>query len=468
MISVALKPKDINERLDTRLISYVSEFYLLENLTARLVSMNEDGSYQLELASKIDVITPQEYTIEIRESYFSNGDRITIQDVYESLARVLKFNSSHVVLKDVVKSINVKDGKLHVLLFKPTKSFFYYLSLPDLGVLHRTQYSKDEIFGRDFVNCSSGPFSYLKKGSDYLLVKNEHQRIHSSKYPSLIKLVDPFGKDTADLILTNQVDLGQISLESFFINEDRFLKDSKLTYLGVPSDALTYISFNKYNTNVWSHENRQWFKCKLEEQFKVPERLNRMARRSHQYFPPESKAYVDESEILESKKKCPQARPKNFPTSIKIHTYKTIFKVSIKELLKDLEKIEGLNIEIIPDVETSRAMDMMKSGAFDLFLNVMSTDFRVPVEAINFEYFSPESRFRDHKGLIKKLFDQYQDAGSDRNEEELLKQITRTMNEEIEFIPLFHAAIPYFFNNSKVSMDTPSHLFIMDFWKLKN
>ena len=53
MIKVALKPKLQNDVLDPKNISYVNEFILLENLTTRLVSIDQSGSPQLSLASKI-------------------------------------------------------------------------------------------------------------------------------------------------------------------------------------------------------------------------------------------------------------------------------------------------------------------------------------------------------------------------------------------------------------------------------
>jgi hypothetical protein len=53
MISVSLNPRQINEKLDPRSINYTNEFYLLENLTCRLVSLDEHGDYQLDLASDL-------------------------------------------------------------------------------------------------------------------------------------------------------------------------------------------------------------------------------------------------------------------------------------------------------------------------------------------------------------------------------------------------------------------------------
>lgn len=93
VISVALNPKQLNEKLDTVRIEYTREFHLLENLTSKLIALDETGEYKLELASSIVKKNNTEYLIQIKETYFSNGEKITLEDVMRTLDRAVKYGT---------------------------------------------------------------------------------------------------------------------------------------------------------------------------------------------------------------------------------------------------------------------------------------------------------------------------------------------------------------------------------------
>jgi MarR-like DNA-binding transcriptional regulator SgrR of sgrS sRNA len=196
MLTVLLNPKKLDSHLDPLSIPYTNDFYLLENLTVKLLSLDEKGNYQLDLAKSIKPLNERSYLIAIKESYFSNGELITSEDVKRTILRSAGVATSHTILKDLIESVEViSKTELRVLLKKPVRSFFYYLSLPDFGILHRDQYSKSKLIAQDFVNITSGPFSYSFDGKDYFLIKNSGYRLSESSYFEKVKLLSYFEKN---------------------------------------------------------------------------------------------------------------------------------------------------------------------------------------------------------------------------------------------------------------------------------
>lgn len=467
MLSVLLNPKRLDQHLDTKSIPYTNDFYILENLTTRLLSLDEKGNYQMELASSFEKVSELEYAAEIRETYFSNGELITLQDVEQTFLRIKKFDSSHVKLSEILEDIEIKSKKIHFRLKYPNKSFVYYLSLPDLGVLHKSQYSKDTLKAADFTHVSSGPFVYSKKGEEFYLIKNSYYLVHPKTYPDSVKLLNYFKEAPHEMLLNGDADLGKVSVNYFLENRERFSSKDNLRVIGVPSSSLTYLYFNKYSEKFNKKSHRLWLKNVILKNFNVPKSYGWIARNAKQYFPPESKAFLQEDELKNDLSKIEIVKPSDFPSEIVIHTYSTAFKVTLEPLVKLLEEIPGVKIILKDTVDPSNYLKDMKEGRFDIFVNIMSTDFRTPVEAINFEFFSSESALHDEGGLIAESFKSYQKAKGESEEIKHLKTISSYLVQSDQVIPLFHSAIPYVYNSEKVNLDGLNHLFIFNFWKMK-
>lgn len=466
MITVSLTPKNLDSPLEVRSINYTNEFYLLENLTTRLVSLDESGEYKLELAENIKEINELEYVIKIKENYFSNGEKISPEDVKKSLMRTILSGSNHVQLLESVRGIEVEKDSVRVFFKKRSKSFLYYLSLPDMGILHKTQYEKESLKASDFVKVSSGPFSYLVSGQDYYLIKNKYFKLSNVNYPDKVKLIDPFEYNVLDLALNEKLDLGQVSLKQFLEHKKKIM-ESGLRVLGVPSDMLTYIFFNENSVRFRESSHRKWLRHMIDSHFKISSEYEGIARRTKQYFPPESKAYLNEKEVeLILKENEIVKKPDDFPDVVNIFTFTTGFEVSIEPLIRKLESISGVNIKIHNTVSPSDKAKMLKSGEVDIFINMTSTDFRVPAEAINFEFYSRTHELNDRNGEIKKHFENYLNTDSSYEEEKSLQEISREIIRSDQIIPLFHNAIPIIYNSSKINLERVNHLFVLNFWKI--
>ncbi|WPU65858.1 hypothetical protein [Peredibacter starrii] len=245
--------------------------------------------------------------------------------------------------------------------------------------------------------------------------------------------------------------------------------NENLRVIGVPSDSLTYLYFNENAKGFKDDKHRLWIKKLILENFSVPKSLHQFARRSVQYFPPESKAYIPETQIDSIvRSNLPASPPKDFPKKVIIHTYSTVYNVTIENLVRQLEKIPDVKVEIKNDIKPADYINKMKSGEFEIFLNVMSTDFRTPVEAINFEFFSADSVLRDKDGSVSRNFERYQAAQDGIEEIKSLQEISKTILLSDQVIPLFHSAIPFVYNSDKVDLSDLNHLFILNFWKIKS
>lgn len=468
MISVFLHPKAVDQHLDPRAIPYTNDFYILENLTTKLLSFDENGNYQLELASNVKKINELEYHFKIKRTFFSNGELVELVDVKKTFERIMKYGSSHADLKDLIHSIEIVEDTLRFKLNKFSKSFFYYLSLPDLGILHRSQYEKESLLASDFIKVSSGPFRYEAKNEGLFLIKNEFYKVNTNNYPDKVELLSSFKKDASKALIEGSVHLGKVSVRYYLENKEKFLNHENLRVIGVPSGSLTYLYFNKYSNSFKDIDHRRWLREVINNSLNVPQEFEQIARRTRQYFPPESKAYLEENEVdAEIENFKISERPKDFPAEITIHTYTTAYDVTIEKVVRNLEKISGLKVVVKDDVPPSDYVTMMKKGQFDIFLNIMSTDFRTPVEAINFEFFSENGPLQDNTGDIRKNFDLYQSALSENEEIEHLKKISKTMLKNVNVIPLFHSAIPFIYNTNEVDIGGLNHLFLFNFWKLK-
>ncbi len=462
VLKVALTPKKSSEVLDPLTIKYSNEFQILENLTIKLVSLDSNSTYQLDLASEILHKKPNKILVSIKDAKYSDGSSITLEDVQMSFSRSLK-GTTNVQLSQFIKSISI-EGKYLVFDFHTRcKSFLKYLSLPDLGVLHSSQYSKTSILASDY-QVTSGPYSLSRDGNS--LLRNRYFVSRESDYPDQVQFVSSLRNSSLDQLISREVDLGEFPLEDFIAKQD-LLRKSSLRLLGSSSDAITYILFNPNSKSKLKEEHVHWLRKVINEKFEIPKPLSIISRKTWQYFPEESKAYLPMSEYEKIFKYSNLVKPNDFPSQIVIQTYTTAFKVTPKPLIDILENIEGLNIKVINNVKPEEFYAKYKSGDISVFLNIMSTDYRVPEEAINFEFISPERLMNDPSGRINKRYLEYQETDDQEEETILLKEISELMLKSNIFIPLFHATTPYFYNSETVELNGANNLFITNFWKIK-
>lgn len=463
MISASLNPRSLEEVLDPARINYTSEFHLLDNLLIKLVSFDENGNYLLDLASDIKKLDDLNYKIKIKDRFFSNGEKITIKDVRFSVERNMRIGGAHISLNDSIMEIQDEDNTLILKLKKPLKSLFYYLSLPDLGILHRDQYTKETLHASDFTKISSGAFYYQCTTHCALLRNKFFSSVNN--YPDEVKLYSPFKLNIINELLAGKIDMGQVGLDDFLGKQKEVKSKENLKFLGNKTDSLTYLYFNKHSKNKVSIQERRWLYSKIAGSFNILNQHADISTKTLQYFPPESIAHVDSLSIKDIE--VNYDTPERFKNGIVIHTFTTSSKVTIWDQVKSLENIAGLNIKIIADIPPTELETKLKEGSIDIVLSIMSSDYRVPVEALNFEFFSPHSNATDETGEIMALYNRYQNSRSPEEDEEYLTRISKVILDNAYFIPIFTSASPCFYNSDRIDFGGLNSLFAFNFWKVK-
>lgn len=464
-ITIILSPKKLDQNLDPISIPYTNDFYLLDNLTAKLLNLDERGNYQHELASNIEKINPRTYAISIKETFFSNGEKITLEDLKQSFLRSLRLGSSHGDFKKLVKDIRIESGRLFIELYQPSHIFYHYLSLPDFGVLHKSQYQKSQLQASDYA-ISSGAFSYSCDKNNFYLLRNKYFRLGQIDYPAKVKLIAYFSDTSIGMLLKNQVDVGKIGVSQLLKHYKSITGNKNLKILGSPSSSLTYLFFNPASKKFSENEKKRIKKIILDK-FDVPKEFSWIAKKTSQYFPQQSKAYLSENELIESLKTFSSFDSSGINKEITVHTYTTAYNVTLEPLVKRLERIQNIKVRILPVVPPEDFETWRDQGRFDLFLNIMSNDSRIPLETINYEFFSKEGALKDRNKLVEDSFKRYQKSFSEKDRINELKKISKFIVEGSQVIPLFNSAIPYVYNNGTLNLRGLNHIFIFNLWKIE-
>ena len=471
ILNVSITPLAQETVMDPSTVYFLNEYYLIENLSLRLVEMDAKEGYKLMLASSINIdISKKIYRISIKETYFSNGDRVLIEDVKKSFTRAMGNNNSHINLKEIVKSISIDGEELRLELLKPTNDFFYFLTLIDLSILHKTQYEKPELRAKDWTTATSGPFSYLiEKNGDTYLLKNPHFKLTSITYPDKIKLLSARGRNSYQDYKEGLVDIGEFNLNSYDKHINELHEDKNLSVIGNTGDMVNFLALNANSDRFKTEYNRRWILKKITENLVIPTKYDQVARKAFEFFTPQVKGFLGEEEILKEIRTWDNINTKVIPNELKqgitISTYERAYEVTLEGILDQLESILNIPVKIETNIKSINFESFIKSNKFDIFLGITSMDQVIVGESINLYYFSSFPMFKDVNGEIRKLMDEYRH--SSKPTISTIKKIALQMIKDAECVPLFYVASPFFYNKSKVDISNLDELTYFNLWKIK-
>jgi ABC-type oligopeptide transport system substrate-binding subunit len=469
-LNMSLTPLKKGTVLDPSRIFFLNEYYLLENMTVRLVEVDAKAGYKLMLASRIDQRSETEFEIEIKETYFSNGDRVTAENVKASFLRAMSSKNSHLPVADLLESVEVKSNKLVFKLKKKLNDFLYFLTLADLSILHHSQSSLKELRVEDWVTATSGPFSYSIEGEDIFLVKNEYYKLGSLEYPDRVKLLSARGRDTFDDFEKGIVDIGEFNLNSYEKHLNRLSQSHGLHVIGNSGDMINFLALNVDHPKFKSAYTRRWIQKKILESFKLDSRYSNIARKAYQFFTPFVRGFADEKMILAELKKWGEIDLSQVPDELKngivISTYQRAFEVTLRGVFNDFEKVLGFPIIINNSVPSTDYENFVKEKKYEAFLGITAMDQVIVGESINLYYFSSSPLFKDVNKKIRYLMDQYQHS-DDSKTVSIVNKMAFQMIEDAECIPLFYVASPFFYNKSKLDVSGLDELSYFNLWKLK-
>ena len=136
---ISFEPEDT---MDPTRLRFVQEYFVLDNVTAKLTQVGDDGEYKNDLAEHIS-FSDDKLTIDVQlknDARFSDGSPILAQDVAQSFKRSILWGVPHIDLKnlwigaDQLKSINedipgievLSNKELRLKLIKPTKEVLFF------------------------------------------------------------------------------------------------------------------------------------------------------------------------------------------------------------------------------------------------------------------------------------------------------------------------------------------------------
>ncbi|MCS7183953.1 MAG: ABC transporter substrate-binding protein [Patescibacteria group bacterium] len=157
-----------------------SEKAIVNLIYDSLVRPNGKGNYELELAKKIiELDKGLKYEVEIKEAYWSNGERIIANDVLETFY-YLK-NYSYHPLKSYFQNIDLEKIDNYKIVFKlPIKDNLFFQKLSQIKIIPSKIWSKYspnewEKNEEELIKISSGPYFLNKKLNNYYeFVRNDY------------------------------------------------------------------------------------------------------------------------------------------------------------------------------------------------------------------------------------------------------------------------------------------------------
>jgi hypothetical protein len=470
ILNMSMTPLKRGTVMDPSRIYFLNEYYLIENLTVRLVEMDAKSGYKLMLASSIEQKSETEYVVKLKKTSFSNGEVITIDDVRDSLLRAKNNTNSHVPFSEIVQSITSEKDSLRIILKKRVNDFLYFLTLADLSILHKSQLNKSELVVEDWEKVSSGPFYYSVEGEHVFLIKNPYYNLSSLNYPEKIKIISAREKDTFIDFKENRVDIGEFNLNSYEKHLAELNSVSSLHVIGNNGDMINYFALNADHPKFKKEYNRQWIQKKILLSYELDPKYNTVARKAFQFFTPFVKGFAEERKIIEEVKSWTHINTLVVPDELKegfvISTYQRAFEVSLRGAFSSLEKVLGIPVKIEANVPSTEFESFINKRKFESFLGITSMDQVIVGESINLYYFSSSPMFKDVNKKIRKLMDMYQHSKPSETIG-IVNEIAFQMIKDSECVPVFYVASPFFYNKNKLDVSGLDEMTYFNLWKIK-
>lgn len=157
-----------------------AEKTLINLIYDSLVRPNGNGGYELELAKDIVSLDKGlKYEITLKEAYWSNGEKITANDVIETFSYLKLYSYSY--LKDYFKNINIEKIDNYKIVFSlPVKDNLFLQKLSYVKIIPSKIWSKYDPNNwkdneEELIKISSGPFVFNKKYNNvYEFIRNKY------------------------------------------------------------------------------------------------------------------------------------------------------------------------------------------------------------------------------------------------------------------------------------------------------
>lgn len=453
--------------IDPTSVDIIHRYYLVDNMSSKLVYVNQKNDYEYILADEIKKLNELSYLIRIKENaVFSNGDQITSKDFVNSYKRLILYGSPHIPLKDIVKDshklktiedeidgFQILDGKtFKINLSRVVKDFLYYLSLADMSVIHSSVIHKKELKREDWSVVAG---AYFLDGN--VLRINKKFINYNEDMPHKVEITNtPQKGNVEDLI---GYDIGTTA----FINKDSDDLQKIPNQLTLASDSYSYIVYLHLNpdSKMFSNVNlRRMIYNKLSKNLNTPDG-NKIFKKAKQYFLPEVAGVnlsYDPQKILE-----PVLLNQEIP-KFRILSTQGTKKYTFSGLNEQIQQSLGTKVDLDFIDLAEGYYKRIDTREFDAYLMPVSMNYSSPLEALNHLHLEKNNIVKIGSKKLKKLILELQDK---KIEPGVLDPILDEMALDATVIPLFYVSSPKFFNNTTVDARLMNVTESMVFWRLR-
>ena len=467
-IIVAMPSNGGESILDPSQLWLADRYVIMDNIVAKLVHVNAKNDYELFLADNITLSeSGTEISIRIKKAHFSDGSLITATDVVNSFKRLILKGSAHIPLRDIVTDAEklssmdqdidgltaIDESNLNIRLKHRTKEIFYYFSLADMGVIHKTLLNRDEILHSDWKIVSG---AYLIDGDD--LVRNDKFVAGNPAMPNRVKFLSPPTTGTQDDLL--KFDIGYSGFLDKSDNRNTSLI-SPYKYTSGNFNNITYLVLNTNRPIFKDLKIRQKIQKMISQNF-FNENNFSFFRKANQFFLPDSFAF--------QKKFNPSLIIPDHGIDKKIPDFTVLATVGTKKwAIPNIESEISSALKNKTTVSFSDDISVYKTRKinrdFDAYLVPTSMSYNVVTESLNLIYRSNVRFGNNPNGKIIELIEKYQK--SQGTSPETIELIVKEMTLESEIIPLLYVSSPKFYNSDKLDISEMNTAESLTFWKIR-
>lgn len=250
--------------IDHKNLNFIFEYYLLENLAARLLQddTSSENTYRYELAETCYQKSPTEWHFPLKKNLFwSDGSPLTGEEIRENFLRISREDSRHLKLLKEISRVKY-DKHRHTLILGfniPVylESLFHELALAEASILHPKNHQDDWSIssGAYFVNTRNPQGLHLK-ANPYFLLAPKIQNIDIQSGWEFYQL---------QRSLSN-VDFDLIKRPSYSFRDEIRKMDSLVdkVWLGQPT-GVYYFRFGKNHPLSMNEQSRKEFSTLVRE-----------------------------------------------------------------------------------------------------------------------------------------------------------------------------------------------------------
>lgn len=470
--------------IDPSEMRFAQQYFILDNVMLKLVKLGSNEEYQNDLAKKLEFSKDKKtLKIVLNEAFFSDGSQIKAKDVEMSLKRAVLNGAPHVNidnlftgaknLKKITDSIAgikvLSDIELQLKMTRPTKEILFFLSLTDLGILHKSQYMKGKILLSDWTGVTSGPYKVtFNEKEQIVLASNPKTFRYTAKMPPKVTFESYKGSNVIEKLKSGELDFGMITFIDYLKNIKIIENLKGYKVMSDKTDGIVYMTLNTKSGLFSKTGNRQWVQKKVLESFVVDAQYNPAAKKAYQFFLPQAKGYIPDAKVLKLLSHVDtNETPEDLKNGFTIKMIKGMKYYMIPDIGEQLSKVLGIDVKIDMTVPNDTYLQFINERNFDATAIGFGMSYKVLGEAMNIQYLSKNPMLLDPTGKIKSLLKDYQEHDNLVDESKIISKILKQMTVDSECVPLFYFSSPYFVNEKTLTAKTLSYDDSVKFYKME-